>query len=181
MTRFILPTTTAKKLSVFALLLLLFVTIGAGTLGSQQAAAASLPTPTIIAAANKCNSGFFGLRPWYYYMQDELGMPKRGDLPADNCSVRCFNIFRQGSPNACGKTTSDIPSVALAVVDDLLRISGLVAVAFILKGSFEYVGSRGNAEKTAAAQSTIMAALTGLAVALVAVAFVSYLGNQLGG
>jgi hypothetical protein len=50
----------------------------------------------------------------------------------------------------------------------------------VLIGAFQYVGSRGNAERTASAQSTIISALTGLAVALVAVAFVAFLGNRLG-
>jgi hypothetical protein len=113
-------------------------------------------------------------------MQDELGVPKRGDQPADNCGVLCFNIIQQAQANVCGQTHSDVPGIILALVDNLLRVAGLVAVFFILKGSFEYVGSRGNAERTAGAQSTNIAALTGLAVSLVAVGLISFLGNRLG-
>lgn len=109
----------------------------------------------------------------------EIGVPKRGDAPADPCGIKCFNIFVQSKANECGETASDIPGIVLAVIDDLLRIAGLVAVGFLLKGAFEFVGSRGNAERTASAQSTIMASLTGLAIALVSVALVSYLGAQL--
>ena len=77
------------------------------------------------------------------------------------------------------QTQSDIPGVGLALIDNLLRIFCPVAIAFILKGSFEYVASRGNAEKTASAQSTIITALTGLAIALVAVGLVSFIGRRL--
>lgn len=157
---------------------LIAVGTGSGMLAGRAAAAISVPVPTVI--ARNCTSGFFGLEPWYHFMPDELGVPKRGDTPADPCAVRCFNIFNQAQANACGQKASDIPGVFLALIDDLLRISGLVAVFFVLKGSFEYVGSRGNAERTASAQATIMAALTGLAVSIAAVALVSYLGHQLG-
>lgn len=175
------------KLSLFGAVLL-FTMGGVNFLGSQKAAAIPL-TPTVIAAApdkaDVCDKrangpgGFFGLEPWYRFMGGELGTPKHGDTPADPCGVRCFNIFVQADPNDCGQTQSDVPGVFLAVIDDLLRIAGLVAIIFIIIGSFQYVGSRGNSERTAAAQSTIISALTGLAVALVAVAFVSFLGNRL--
>jgi hypothetical protein len=166
----------------FSVVALLVVMVGSG-LGSQKAGAVPVPAPTTFANdAAKCNPGFFGLKPWYAYMPDsEIGVRKIGDTPADPCGIKCFNIFVQADPNACGETASDIPGVILAVIDDLLRIAGLVAVGFIIAGSFQYVGSRGNAERTASAQSTIVAALTGLGIALVSVALVSYLGNQLGG
>jgi hypothetical protein len=163
-------------------ILLCAVVLCAGFVCSQRAAAVSNPTPVIIAtAADNCNKGgFFGLEPWYHFIPDsEIGVKKTGEAPVDSCGIKCFNIFVQTNPNDCNQTASDIPGVILAVIDDLLRIAGLVAVAFILKGSFDYVGSRGNAEKTASAQSTIISALTGLAIALVAVALVSYIGGQL--
>ena len=165
------------KPSIFGVLLIV-ASIGIGIIGSRPVAAQA-PT-TVAAAASKCGSSFFGLRPWYHYMPEEEFGVKRGDQPTDSCGIRCFNIFQQKQANVCGQTNSDVPGVILAIIDNLLRISGLVAVAFILKGSFEYVGSRGNAEKTAAAQSTIIAALTGLAIALVAVGLVAFIGNRLG-
>jgi len=158
-------------------------TFGLPVLSNQRVAAAPLPASTTLFAdiTDQCNStGFLGLKPWYHYMQDELGVPKHGKVPADPCGVRCFNIFVQAQPNECGQTQSDIPGIVLVVIDDLLRIAGLAAIAFIIIGAFQYVASRGNAERTAQAQSTIISALTGLAVALVAVAFVSFLGKRLG-
>jgi len=156
--------------------------------GSQPAAAA--PPVQFLAAdqADICNTkangknGFFGLKPWYYYMDKELGEPfgsKGSKAPADPCGVRCFNIFEQANPNACGQKKSDLPGIGLVIIDNLLRVGGLVAVAFVIIGSFQYVASRGNSERTSSAQSTIISALTGLAITLVAVALVSFLGNRL--
>jgi hypothetical protein len=171
------------KTKLFGIGLVCLAVLAAGLLFGKPASAAALPAPTVFAAskADACNSvGFFGLEPWYHFMPDsEIGVNKIGDAPADNCGIKCFNLFVQNAPNDCGETASDVPGVILAIVDDLLRVSAIVAVVFILIGSFQFVGSRGNSERTAGAQSTILSALTGLAIALVAVALVSFLGDQL--
>ena len=110
----------------------------------------------------ECHAGsFFGLIPWYQYINDAKHFK--------GCDVTNFNIF------------SDTPLVLLAVVDDLLKIAGLVALAFVFYGAIRYVASQGNPEDTANAQSTIINALLGMAIAIVSVAFVSFLGHRLGG
>lgn len=153
-----------------------------GSFAAVSGTASAAPVSKVVAsAADNCDkSGFFGLEPWYHFMPDsEIGVGKIGATPVDKCGIKCFNIFPQSQPNECGETDSDVPGVILAIIDDLLRIAALAAVAFIIMGAFQFVGSRGNSERTAAAQSTIINALTGLAVALVAVALVSFLGSQL--
>lgn len=169
-------------LSVFGLIL------GVGSLLSQPAAAItsqppSQALPATVAAVDyfaKCPKSFLGLVPWYNYMDKEFKFTKDSDSELAKCQIHCFNIFTQNVANDCGQTKSDIPGVLLAVIDDLLRIAGLVAVAFVFVGAFQYVESRGNSEKTAAAQSTIINALVGLVVAMVAVGLIAFLGNKLG-
>lgn len=176
-----------KRGGLLCMVLLGVAVLGASLTGGQRAAAAPLtaPTTTVADITDTCNhSNFFGLEPWYHFMPDELGEPEvtvngKVVVPADPCAVRCFNLLVQDQPNECGQKASDVPGVILAIIDDLLRIAGLVAVAFIIVGAFQYVASRGNAERTAAAQSTIISALTGLAVSLIAVALVSFIGNTL--
>ena len=111
-------------------------------------------------------SQFFGLVPWYQYLT----------LDAD-CNVANFQVF----PSSDGKTKSDIPLVLLAIVDDLLRIAGLLAVGFVIYGGIQYITSQGSPDGTAKAQSTVLNALIGLAIALIAVAGVSFVGRALGG
>lgn len=115
---------------------------------------------------DNCNGGFFGLHSWYYYL------PK-SDLDSGTCNIRHFNIL----PGASG---SDLPLILLAIVDDLLRIAGLVAIGFVIVGAIRYTTSQGNPEDTAKAQSTIINALIGLALAITAVGIVSFLGSRLG-
>jgi hypothetical protein len=123
-------------------------------------------------------SDFFGLEPWYQYIGTELNSD-------GSCEVKCFNIFDQGHnvgepTNHCGQSKSDIPLILVAVIDDLLRIAGLTSLAFVIYGAFEYVGSQGNSEVTAKAQSMVINALIGLAVATVAVVVVNFIGNNIG-
>jgi Type IV secretion system pilin len=118
--------------------------------------------------AAECAQGndFFGLRPWYHY------------LPTENfdndCSLKQFTFFP-------GERASDVPLVMLAIVDDMLRIAGVVAVAYVIVGAVQYITSQGSPEQTGRAQSTIINALIGLAIAMISIAFVSFVGNRLGG
>lgn len=113
----------------------------------------------ILGKTTGCSKEFLGLKPWYNYLE-----------AGDNCGVKHFNVL---PPN------SDVPLVLLAVVDDLLRIAGMVAVAFVIASAVKFMTSDGQPDKIAAARQTILNALIGLAIALVAIVFVSFLGSRL--
>jgi hypothetical protein len=122
--------------------------------------------------ATACNVSvkpFFGLIPWYGYLpnSDFSGPP--------TCDLTKFTVLPGTSSGP-----SDIPLVLLAVVDDLLRIAGTVAVGFIIYAAVQYITSQGEPEKAAKAQNTILNAVIGLVIALVAVAAVSFIGDKLG-
>lgn len=106
---------------------------------------------------------FFGLIPWWQYL------PK--DDFDNGCNIVHFDVLHG----------SDVPLVLLAIVDDLLRIAGLVAVIFVIYGAIKYTASQGDPEGVAKAQSTVINALVGMVIAMVAVAFVSFISNRLGG
>lgn len=78
------------------------------------------------------NSSFFGLVPWYKYLDTN-----------DKCEIQSFTILPKGG------NASDIPYLLLAGVDNLLRIGGLVAVMFIIYAGILYATSQGNADQTA--------------------------------
>jgi hypothetical protein len=120
-----------------------------------------------------CKKGsFLGLVPWWHYLPDgDFGNLTTTDK---GCNIKVFHFLPSGG-------TADVALVLLAVVDDLLIIAGVVAVAFVVIGAFKYVASQGNPEQTAQAQSTIINALLGTAIAIVAAAFVNFLGQKLGG
>ncbi len=105
---------------------------------------------------------FFGLIPWYHYLNVDK-----------TCNIKDFKVLQTNG-------TGDVPLILLAVVDDLLRLAGLIAVGFVIYGAIQYITSQGEPEKTGKAQSTITNALIGLAVSIIAVSAVSYLGGRLG-
>jgi len=111
---------------------------------------------------------FFGLVPWYHYLNVDASCHLSGDFTLLDKVVG-------------GKTVqSDLPLILFAILDDLLRIAGIVAVGFVIYGAIQYVVSQGEPEKTTKARMTIMNSLIGLAIALVAVGAVSYIGHKLG-
>jgi hypothetical protein len=116
--------------------------------------------------AESCGGGsFLGLHPWwYYYIRKNPG----------DCAFNNFTVLSKDR-------SSDIPLVLLAVVDDLLVIAGLVAVVFVIYGGIRFITSQGSPEETAKAQSTVLNAVSGLVIALLSVAVVSFIGNHFGG
>jgi hypothetical protein len=104
-----------------------------------------------------CRHGFFGLPSWYEYLT----------LNPKTCDIVRF------------KVPGDLILIGLALVDMLLHIAGLAAVVFVIYGGIQYTTSQGSPDATAKAQNTIVNALIGLALAVVAIAFVSFLGKRI--
>lgn len=113
----------------------------------------------------QCIHQFFGLTPWYQYL----------NLNAD-CTV---NLGQNGLASAAN--WNQLWLIGVALLDDLLKVGGVVAVVFVLYGGFRYVTSQGNPENTKAAWGTIFNALVGLVVAVAATEIVNFIGNKLGG
>ncbi len=118
----------------------------------------------VFAVTNGCRPpSFFGLKPWYQYLQTER-----------DCSITPGSFRVIG-----GSSGSDFVLIALVLIDDLLRIAGFVAVGYVIYGGVLYITSQGSPEQTGKAQSTIQNALIGLVITILAVAFVTFLGARL--
>lgn len=116
---------------------------------------AKLTTPFL--AATTCTHSFFFLPSWWEY------------LPTP-------------TPPACDITFTfpgDIWAVGLAILDMLLRIAGFVAVISIIIAGVGYITAQGNPERGASARKRLQNSLIGLAIAMIAVAVVSFIGNSL--
>lgn len=116
--------------------------------------------------ASQCSNTFLGLKPWFAYLPDS-------SFESGTCNITNFSLL--GSD---GKDSQLVP-VLLAITDDLVRIAGMVAVAFVITGGIKYVTSGGEPDKTKQALETIISALVGVAIAIIAAAVVSYIGTQL--
>ena len=125
----------------------------------------ALPLFKMFAAS--CRSNFLLFPPWYEYMHVD-----------GSC-----NVIFNSAPNGTAPTPGDFFGVAvligLAIIDILLRVAGLVAVGFVVYGGIQYVTSQGEPDKTAKAQGTVINALIGLAITIVAIPLVSFVGNRL--
>ena len=114
----------------------------------------SLVPESVKLLAQECSNNFFGFPVWYKYLEG-----------AKNCNPRLDSI-------------NDIWLIVLAVIEMLLRIAMLAAIAFVLIGGFKFITSRASPDKTNAAKNTIIDALVGLIIAISATAVVSYIGGR---
>lgn len=121
-----------------------------------------------IFAANCDKPTFLGLVPWYQYL----------DLAQDPTGTGCRIVNFDSSSGALG-AQSPFLLIGLAILENLIRIAGLVAVGYIIYGGFRYMTSQGSPDSTKGAQQTIINALIGVVIAIVAAAGVAYLGNRL--
>lgn len=113
-----------------------------------------------------CGGGtFFGLVPWYHYLKLSV------DSTTKSCEVQSFTTLG---------AHSSFLLILLAIVDDLLRIAGVVAVGFVIYAGIRYIMSQGSPDETAKAQSTLLNALIGLVIAMIAVGLVSFVGSKIG-
>src|SRR5579884_743510 len=87
-----------------------------------------------------CSHGFLGLEPWYNFLQ--VSNPP-------SCQVQNFYIFPGGG------NSSSVPLVLVAIVDDLLRIAGIIAVGFVIYGAIKFIASEGNPDATTQARGTV--------------------------
>lgn len=131
------------------------------TLASSHAPAAAQTDP-----CNK-SSGFLGLPTWYKYLKFEEVNGK--------CEIT--EPYHPGTTDL--NWTEASGRVGLAIAEILLRIAGLVSVGFIIFGGFSYLLSQGEPERTKKAKGTILNALIGLVIAMLAVTIVNFIAGNL--
>lgn len=112
------------------------------------------------ADSGPCGGGsVLGIPTWYKYLET--------DSIAGKCSPKIDSV-------------EDILPVGLAVLEAALTLGGLVAVAMVFTGGFKYVVSQGEPDKAAGGRKTVMNALIGLSIIILATRVVSFIGNRLG-
>lgn len=122
------------------------------------------PLSQTFAVADPCKPTFFGLEPWYQYLKLK---------PYPDCGVQSFTALSPGQP-------SSFLLIGLVVLDDLIRIAALVAVGYVIYGGILFVTSQGSPDATKKARETIINALIGLVVAIIAASVVAFIGTQIG-
>lgn len=121
-------------------------------------------------AGDACNvpnaSPFLGFPYWYSY------------LPGVQALI---DPSSPGSGTKCVPQLTDFTNIWLivaAIIEILLRIAALAAVAFVIYGGIQYTTSQGDPDGTRKARDTIVNALVGLAVAIMAAAIVAFVAGR---
>ncbi|MDQ5972009.1 MAG: hypothetical protein QG553_168 [Patescibacteria group bacterium] len=120
--------------------------------------------PALDCAADKAKT-FFGLPVWYKYLNMET-------VNKDGVSVCKVNIDFAQNP-------SDVWAIMLGIIDILLRVGGIAAVIYVIYGGFLYMTSQGEPDRTKQAKETIIGAIIGLVIVMMATQIVSFIGNRL--
>jgi hypothetical protein len=136
-----------------------------------------LPAAPVSAASSaNCVSGidtsqrnFLSFPTWYKY------------LPTQYTDAGGCNISTDFSEPPDGQADWDyvVPAVLLAVFEILLIIAGMVAVFAVIYGGFLYLMSTGEPEKAKNARTTIINALVGLMLAMLATVIVNLVAGNI--
>lgn len=85
------------------------------------------------------------------------------------------NSSTGSSSTICGANSSDsAPDIVKNVINTMLYILGIIAVIMIVIGGIRYTTSNGDSSQTKAAKDTILYAVVGLIVAIMAFAIVNF-------
>jgi Type IV secretion system pilin len=113
-----------------------------------------------MAAADSCGpkGPFSGFPTWHKYITKD---------PSD-CTIRKLD------------TPGDLYKIAVALLELLLTVAGVVAFGAIIWMGFKFTLARGNSSEMAKARQGIIDAAVGFAIASLAAILVSWLGRTLG-
>lgn len=107
------------------------------------------------AACTPGSGGFDFIPTWYKYLE--------GETVNGKCSPV---IDLKDHPE-------QIARILMAIFEILLRLGGMVAFAFIIYGGFQYLTAQGEPDKAKSARTTIINAIVGLVLTLMATVIVN--------
>ncbi|MBU6447783.1 hypothetical protein KGQ24_03010 [Patescibacteria group bacterium] len=96
------------------------------------------------------------------------------DSTGDNCNIGVSSQFA----SAFGVHLCYANDVFFAIAKILLSVLAMIAVLFIIIGGFQYVTSSGNQEQAEKGRSTVVYAVIGLVIAILAYTIVSVVNNS---
>ena len=126
---------------------------------SLSGTAVTLIAPQTVSAAS-CSQGFLGFPAWY-----------RGLTIND---TDCDIVSPDGQ-NGNPTISNFIWHIVLNVLECVMLLAGYVSVGFILYGGFLFLLSQGSADAMVKARTTILNAVIGLIISLLAVGVVNFI------
>lgn len=108
-------------------------------------------------------SSFLGLPHWYQYLP---GVSLITDSGSVVCNPQLTNI-------------NDVWLILAAIIEILVRLAAVAAVAYVIYGGVKYMTSQGEPDKTAQARHTIVNALSGLVLAVLSAVLVAFVAGSI--
>lgn len=146
------------------MMIMLVVVLGLQVLSPVPASAQTGANPTY---CQRQVGGFLGFPTWYKYLNPRIEVSSDNPQAGPQCVID-FSFSAQ-----------KIGAVLLAVFEIITRIAVLVAIVFVIWGGIQLQISQGEPDRFARAQTTIINALIGLAIAVSATAIINFVGNNL--
>ena len=114
------------------------------------------PPSAYAAVPANCANSFFGLPVWYQYLTID--------------PLTCTVVPGQ----------SNVPSlVILGFIAIAVRLAGVLAVFMIIWGGYKLIFSDGSSDQVAGARKTILNAVIGLIIVILATPFVNFIAGRL--
>lgn len=125
----------------------------------------SLLAPTSVEAAGDegCEEYFLTFRPWHAGLEKD-----------EKCRIMAPNVEEDSDA-----LTVFVWTIVLNVLADLFGAVGYLAVGFLIYGGYMYVIARGDPGKVARGKKTIVSAIIGLVIAILATTISSTIVNIL--
>lgn len=144
-----------KKILGFLVSVLMLGGVSAAPVGATSGALESSGVEVFAAGAGcvTSKSMIFGLRPWYY-----------GDAVSKDSGGRCEIVTPQGD-DAISKFATQI---VMNILYDISSVVGYIAVIMVAWGGYLYMFSRGEVGRAEKGKKTLIAAVAGLVIALLA-------------
>jgi len=122
-----------------------------------------LLTSSAAAANVVCSKSvtFLGLPAWYEYLDIQP------DVQPNSTVVTGCTVKAHGNGNV-------VVLVILALIDIALKLAALVAVIFVVYGGFRFATAQGSPEGVAAGKKTLLNAIIGLVIAVLASQIVKF-------
>lgn len=128
--------------------------------------------PEFVPQACALSDSFLGIPTWYKYLDKETDS-------SGKCSVVLnSNASGEDSLESANSSLNAALPIGVAVLEAILRISGLVAVVMVFWGGFKYITARGNPDNAKGARTTVINAMIGLVIVILATAIVSFIGRS---
>lgn len=117
----------------------------------------------LFSKAGANNGSFFGIPTWYKYLDCPTYIDYSTQM--ETCTPQINGI-------------ADFWLIGAAILDILLRVSALLAVAYIVIAGISYIKSQGNPDQTAKAQRTLINAVAGLIIAVISAVVVNFVAGR---